>query len=201
MYYYSFNTVLPFAADLNGYDRFLRALVWAIVLPLLLLVGFLAIESDFVKTEATNFSNTGNRPTNTGDAWGRGIIFCPMMTDELFTNFSADTDYTKSNGVIFDSTIYTSPDLVDNPPELVWMVYPNLSNLKTKDASAIRVLMNVLVDCSGKTLEVIFTDGKEIDFNTKQLILEAVKTSIFKPARKNNLVVRCWVQIPLEVEA
>ncbi len=221
MYNFGYNSVLPFTAAVNGFDRLLNALIGVLIIPLLILAGFSAIESDFVNMIPTNSNNSGctshsNKlsictigPRQSSslsggsvfcNVWGRGIILFPLMPGGLFINSSLKKDCEKARGVICDSTIYLSSDMVDKPPELIWMIYPDLLNAGLGNVSSVQVTLNILVDCNGKPLEVTIADETSIGHSAKQIVLESAGTSQFKPARKDNQSVRCWVQVPLVLE-
>ena len=217
MYNFSLEAVMPFTA-VSGYDRLLNVLVGIIIIPLVLLVGFSAIQSDFEKIRPTksdgsgSFSSSNNlsvctigqnfgssRPNDfiVGNIIGKGMMFFPFRPNDNIMNGSLDKDCTKISRAIIDTTIYMSSDLVDKAPELIWMVYPELTEPAT---GSVQVTLSVLVDYSGKPLEVTITNEDAMSNSTKQIVLEAARTSLFKPAQKNNQSVNCWVQIPLELE-
>lgn len=216
MYNFSFSAVLPFTAAALDYDRLYNALVGMIIILLLLLVGFSAIQSDFKNIEPTNLDNHSftlqannqsvctsgqkqNSPYSAGPVCGRGLLY-PMMPSDQFLIYLMEKDCGTVNTVLYDSTIYLSTDLVDKPPELIWMIYPELSRAGLNNVSSVQVTLSVLVDFCGKPLEVTITDETLMDNSAKQIILESARTSVFNPARKDNQSVRCWVQLPLELE-
>lgn len=221
MYNFSFNSVLPFTAVTFDYDRLLNGLAGIIIIPLFFLIGFSAIESDFGKIESIDSNNIGLTMQSNyysdctvgqrnncsprgsflaGDFPGKGMIFCSYLPDDQSVNSSLNKDCEKLKAVAYDSTVYQSSDLVDRPPELIWMVYPDLSRAESLDVPSVQVTLSVLVDYTGKVLEVTIADESLLAHGAKQIILESVKTSLFRPAQKNNHSVNCWVQIPLEVE-
>lgn len=221
MYNFSFSAVLPFTAAATGFDRLLKSLVGIIIIPLLLLIGISAIMSDFGKIKSHNsgksgielqsvinsdfnvgrsFDSSPSQGFNAGDILGKGMIFCSVFPDDQSVNSSLNKDCDKLKSVVYDPTIYLSSDKVDSPPELIWMIYPDLSQAGLADVQVVQVTLSVLVDYSGKPLEVTIADEISIGHSAKQIILESARTSVFKPARKNNQSVNCWVQIPLELE-
>ena len=221
MYNFSFDSVLPFTAVVFDYDRLSNALVGIILIPLFLLAGFSAIESDFGKIKSADSQRFGFawQSNNISDCTvgqgygcspsvgfvasdfpGKGMILFSVMPDDQSLNSSLNKDCEKINGANYDSTVYRSVDLVDKPPELVWMVYPDLSKAESVNVPSVQVTLSVLVDYSGRVLEVTFADESLIDHSAQQIILKSVKTSLFRPAQKNNQSVKCWVQVPLEVE-
>ncbi|MCP4705376.1 MAG: hypothetical protein GY865_12290, partial [candidate division Zixibacteria bacterium] len=114
--------------------------------------------------------------------------------------YSSKINSDKRKGITFDSTIYLSIEMVDKAPELIWMVYPNLVKTGSANLSSVQVTLNILVDYSGKAIEVAISGETMIDQNTIQTVLESARTSLFKPAQKNNQSVKCWVQVPMEFE-
>ncbi len=221
MYNFSLEAVMPFTAAVSGYDRLLNVLVGIIIIPLVLLVGFSAIESDFEKIRPINSESPGyvsllknlsvctmgqnfgsSHPSDfiAGDIMGKGMMFFPFRPNDNIMNGSLDKDCNKVNRAIIDTTIYMSSDLVDKAPELIWMVYPDLPKTNRTDLMSVQVTLSVLVDYSGKPLEVTITSEPTMSFSAKQIVLESAKTSVFKPAQKNNRSVNCWVQVPLELE-
>jgi len=216
-----FNPVLPFTAAVNGYIRLLNALTGVIVIPLLILAGFSAIESDFERIRPAHPSTHGYTSQSAeysvctisraggipvldgsviGNVWKKGMILFPLISGQQFIKYSSKGDCGKTNGAVFDSTIYISSDMVDKPPELIWMIYPDLSKADPADVFPIQVTLNILVDYTGKPLEVIIADETLMSHNARKIVLESAKTSVFKPAQKNNQSVRCWVQVPLELK-
>ncbi len=221
MYNFGYNSVLPFTAAVNGSDRLVNALIGIIIIPLFILAGFSAIESDFENIMPMNsggpgyisqsnkpsICNMGQRQSSSlsggsviGNILGKGMILCPLMPGDQFVNFSSKKDCGKANGTICDSTIYLLTDMVDKPPELIWMIYPDLSNVGLGSVSSVQITLNILVDYTGKPLEVTIADETLIGHSAKQIVLESARTSVFKPARKNNQSVRCWVQIRLALD-
>ncbi|MFH2035661.1 MAG: hypothetical protein ABIJ45_04605 [Candidatus Zixiibacteriota bacterium] len=217
MYNFSLEAVMPFTA-VSGYDRLLKTLVGIIIIPLLILIGFSAIQSDFKEIRPTNSDGSGyvfsskNLSVCTvgqdfgssdpgdfvaGNIMGKGMMIVPFSPHDNKMNGSSDKDCTKINRAIIDTTIYISSDLVDKAPELIWMVYPELTEQVT---GAVQVTLSVLVDYSGKPLEVTIVNEELMSLSTKQIVLESAETSLFKPAQKNNRSVNCWVQVPLELE-
>jgi len=221
MYNFSFSAVLPFTAAAVGFDRLLKSLIGIIIIPLLTLIGISAIMSDFDKIRPINSNNQGftsqlnnlsvcnknQQPgfsssggSVPGNVWGKGIILFPSMPGDQLINSSSNKDCDKIKAIGFDSTIYLSPDMVDSPPELIWMIYPDLSKADIGDVPSVQITLSILVDYSGKPLEVTIADETLIGHSAKQIILESARTAVFKPAQKNNQSVNCWVQIPLELE-
>ncbi len=221
MYNFSLEAVMPFTAAVSGYDRLLNALVGIIIIPLLLLVGFSAIKSDFEKIRPTNSDGPGyvslsknlsvcTMGQNIGSSQssdfiaeniiGKGMMIFPFSPNDNMMYGSLDKECNKINSAVFDSTVYLSSDLVDKAPELIWMVYPDLPKTNRTDVSSVQVTLRILVDYSGKPLEVTIANEDAMSHSTKQIVLESAKTSLFKPAQKNNRSVNCWVQVSLKLK-
>ncbi|MCP4706249.1 MAG: hypothetical protein GY865_16760, partial [candidate division Zixibacteria bacterium] len=150
MYNFGVNAGLSATAVLNGYDRLVNVLVGMIILPLLFMIGFLAIQSDFAKVKPISSGNNSymlvsdnnsigsinqkqdiklseySGGSGIGDICGKRMILFPMIPDEMFVGYSSKINSDKRKGITFDSTIYLSIEMVDKAPELIWMVYPNL---------------------------------------------------------------------------
>ncbi len=218
MYNFSLEVVMPFTAAVSGYDRLLNVLVGIIIISLVLLIGFSAIQSDFGEIRPTNSDGQGyvslsnNLSVCTsgqdfdslcstdfiaGNIMGKGMMIFPFSPNDNMMNGSLDEDCNKVNRAIIDTTIYMTSDLVDKAPELIWMVYPELTE---STSGAVQVMLSVLVDYSGKPLEVTIVNDDSMSNSAKQIVLESAKTSVFKPAQKNNRSVNCWVQLPLKLE-
>ncbi len=217
MYNFGINAIPPIIVVANGFNRLFKALVGIIIIPLLLLAGFTELKSDFENigpADASHFGFTSqtkkvltdlNRQYNqirspVLSVGRRAMLLYPMMPDELFLTHSADSVRGKTGRIVYDSTIYMSSGKVDKPPQLIWMIYPDLSKGDLGNVSSIRITLNILVDHTGQPLDVTIADETLLNRSAKQIVLESARTSVFRPARKDNQSVKCWVQVPLELE-
>lgn len=215
------NTVLPFTAATYDYGRFINIMVMTIIIPLFLLFGFIALKSDFAKPGFTTSGTINNMSANYTDrnpeglrhinngadnAFAannnymigiRGAILCPEWPDRI-PMIPVDKDCDRIERPTMES--YRSTDLVDSPPELIWMKYPDLNKEAGFDLQLVKVSLSILVDYTGKPLEVNFENDTTIDDITKKVIVQSVESSLFRPAQVDNQAVGCWITIPMEFE-
>jgi len=187
--------------------RWINLILGAVIVLLMALLGFNALKSDIGRHQSgtDNLFNYSNNPVEYSSSpiscntEGMGMMLFPMPPGEGSSLFPSTNNGTKIKPAISDTTVYTLQDDVDRRPQLIWMIYPDVpGDIKTKDSDKV-IVINILVDYDGRVLEANFDDGPVLDNETIQTILKSASGSIFRPALVNDLPVKCWVQISLEL--
>ena len=187
--------------------RWINLILGVAIVMLVLLLGFNALKSDIGRRQsgADNLFNNSNDPMDNSlsplscNMDGMGMMLFPMLPGEGSALFPSTINGNKIKPAVYDTTVYTLQDVVDRRPQLIWMIYPDVQgDIKTKDSDK-AIVINILVDYDGRVLEANFDNGPVLDNETIQIILKSASGSMFKPALVNDLPVKCWVQISLEL--
>jgi len=206
MHNLDFGLRAPLITAHNNIPR-VNILAGLVVIPLIILAGFYAIRADFDNRQdlfdlSRKFSiDSAGEPffPSVYDVGGKGAMFYPIWPERDYPVYPSLKERGASENIIIDTTVYRSVDAVDAAPELIWMLYPNLIGEDSPAKSPIRIVLNVMVDYTGKVMEVNIVDNSLLNVDINKTIIESARTSVFKPAIKNHQPVRCWVRLPLNL--
>lgn len=204
---------IPFAAAGKRRQHRINLILGFILIPLILWVSAEIVMSDFgggyfakndnftadINQRSQSATSGGQYPTGSPSICfsAKGMILLPApVYESCFGSSAVDS---KGGGAVGDTTTYLSADMVDIPPELIWMIYPEYSDDNMHDISPVKIVLKILVDQSGQASEVVITEEPSVNHGFTEAVLESARTSVFTPAMKDNHPVKCWISFPLEV--
>ncbi len=97
-----------------------------------------------------------------------------------------------------DDSVYSSGE-VDERPELIWMLCPDLSAGESGGDILDEVVLNLIVNHKGEVEEAGPAGDMHGGNGSVRAALAAVKEAVFKPARRDNNNVRCRVELRVRI--
>jgi protein TonB len=101
----------------------------------------------------------------------------------------------RSGGTVFiqDTATYSLSDIVEQPPEMIFMPDPEYPPLARRAGIEGSVMLHVLVDVDGTVRQVRVHAESVTGFRFGDYAAQAARQAVFRPAIQGHQPVRCWV--------